>query len=177
LKTVNRPATTTAKYGEGTISGKCIFEDALISLSCIPNDGRTFDIILKNKGDSSIKLKWDDGSIVDADGVAHQISHSTVKIIDIGKSQPTTTIPKASSFTESVFPADKVSYDSVLGYYIVPMVPIGDAEARKGYIGKNIRLILPIEIEGITNEYTFVFELGAVPDKPKSAKSGTDGKN
>jgi hypothetical protein len=174
LKAVERPTATTAKYGEGAISNNYSFEDTMVSLSCIPNDRRTFNLLLKNKTDGSLKVNWDDGAIVDADGVTHQISHSTVKVIDIGRAQPPTMIPKGSVLNDAVFPADKVEWsDLVKDYIILPMVPIGDEQARQGYIGKTIRLILPVENEGVKHEYTFVFELGAPPEKPKSAKAAT----
>jgi hypothetical protein len=174
LKTVERPTVTTDKYGQGEVLANCLFQDAMMSIGCVPKDGRSFDVILKNKTDGNLKVNWNEGALVDADGTTHPISHSTVKIIDLGKSQLPSIVPKGSALTENIFPSDKVTYDKVLRcYYVIPLVAVSDPERRKEYIGKTIRLILPVETEGVTHVYTFVFELGAAPEQPKDAKAAT----
>lgn len=73
----------------------------------VSRDGVSFT--LHNESSDPIQLVWDEMALVDNHRVSHQVVHSGVRIIHIGLSQPPTTVAPQSSYSDTIYAADKVS--------------------------------------------------------------------
>ena len=140
---------------------KFSFQDENISISIFATD--RFDFDLKNVSDHSIKLIWNDAAYVDLRGNSSKIMHNGIKYSQREENQPSTTIIAGANIHDVIIPNSSVYYDKGLGentkfsgWRIAPLFPTN-------YRGKNnigeVRLMLPIQIKGVTNEYTFVFKV------------------
>jgi len=189
LDSVERPKEAKERWGEFaklevSEEKKYHYEDDLIdSYLVVLPDRIAFEI--KNKTDHSIKLIWDDAAFIDLDGRASRIMHGGVKYVDRNASQPSSMIPAHGKFTDVILPTDRIFYRE--GYYgtvvsqpggwkhlalIQPQLELiretSDANVTvtdtlkanaTNNIGKKIGILLPLEIQGTTNEYTFWFKV------------------
>jgi len=168
LTEVERPENAKDRYGEAMVTtqekdgqSQWHFSDGLVSIVWIPRP-KAVGFILENTSDHSLKILWDEASLVDTDGVSHRVMHEGVPYINRNAPQPPTVIARGATAIDSVSSADMVSFNSTVGWTQAPLLPYwagtkdpeGTASAM---VGKTIRVLLPMEIEGVVNEYTFTF--------------------
>jgi hypothetical protein len=186
LVQIDRPEATKEQYGSVVTikpepDNKYVYEDGLFSGIFYVTNSR-INFTLTNKTDHSIKIVWDEAAFIDMDGQSGRVAHAGVKYVDRNASQPPSVIPGGRSITDFVLPTERVYYRE--GYYgqyysspggweelplVLPALRsiagsdsaavhafASEAEANKG---KRFGLLLPLEIEGVVNEYTFWFEV------------------
>lgn len=179
LSQVERPADAQKKYGEYKTTqvqdegGKTyIFEDDMVQIIWLVSGVGAY-FTLANKTDHSIKIIWDEASYVDTTGSNHRVMHSGVKYIDRDSSQPPTIVIRKGTVTDNIVPTDHISFSSgeYGGWEKAPLLPSADfaldtlkTQANK-YVNKTIQILLPLEIEGVVNEYIFSFKIGGVEVK------------
>ena len=126
---------------------------------------RYFNIEIKNLTDSAIKVIWDEASFIDQAGVAHRVIHTGTKYVDKEKAQVPSSIPKHSRISETLAPADHIAYYGSSGWSYSPLYTTnaiyGTKEELQRIISDNkvFKLMIPIEIGDIIDEYTFSFGL------------------
>lgn len=159
LYKVQKPANSQIRYGKTkTISDNSVtkysYEDNYLSIVWMPQE-KGFYFILKNKSGNSLKIVWDDASYMGVDNSASRVFHNGVKYIDRDKSQPATIVPNGATVEDVVSPTDKVSW---LGssWYTDPLLYGSDNGINNG---KTVKVLLPISVKGVENEYTFVFKV------------------
>ena len=177
LVEVERPADTKERYGKQTISQlegsegvvKYLFEDDLIkTIWLVTPYGISFD--LHNKSDHSVKIIWDEAVYVDNSGRSMRVMHSGVKYAERNNPQLPTVIVRKGMVKDSIHPTDYVFFvEGKNGGWSEGLLfgPISsklsrELEAAKEHVGKSIQVLLPIEIEGIVNEYIFRFKINDV---------------
>ena len=178
-------ATQTIQLGD---SARYVYEDSLLR-SGIALATPGIALRLTNKTSHSIKIVWDESSFIDAKGAVSKVMHLGVKYADRNASQPPSVVPARQTISEEISPNDRVHYrEGFYGAYNSrpggwehrPILPVGpwtvtltaddslplqspQTEAIRtqvnGYVGKRLGLVLPLEIQGVTNEYTFWFEV------------------
>ena len=170
---VERPANALERYGEAEIVRSdsagvvnYMFSDSLISVLWIPG-GEQLNFVLQNKSSHSIKIVWDEAAFVHPSGLSSRVMHSGVRYIERNAPQPPSVVARGGSIVDLVVPTDNVYY--VEGRYggwrthglFQPHRASSSAKlaTAKENIGKKAQVLLPIEIEGIVNEYTFSFEV------------------
>lgn len=172
LQNVERPENAKQQYGKSKIVNfkengkvKYSYEDNMIKIVWLPLITQ-FDFTLQNKTEHSLKIIWDDAAFVNQDGISERVMHAGVKYIDRNNSQPPTVIIKGAKINDMVVPTDNVYYISVEygGWRTKPIFP-NRANTQeelntltKQYIGKEVKIVLPIEIQGVINEYIFTFK-------------------
>ena len=123
---------------------------------------------LSNKTNSSMKILWDEASFVDPSGNAHRVIHGDVKIMDIGKAQIPSVVPKGKQYVGELVLEDSVEWVHVAsrddhGYWkhntLIKGVTFDkESEAMSSTIKFNpVLLLLPVEIDGQRYEYSFNF--------------------
>lgn len=176
LSKVESPADVKANFGETKVVqltennlSKYQYEDDYIDIIWYVSS-KNLHFSLKNKSGHSIKINWDDVSFVDINGKVGRVMHSGVKYIDRNNSQPATTIPNGAKIDDLLIPTDNVYYNSPTrytsgGWGETNLIPSFyktqealDAEAGS-YIGKTMRVLMPITVEGVQNDYTFEFQV------------------
>jgi hypothetical protein len=128
---------------------------------------KKFGFTLQNKTDHSIKIIWDEAVYVDPNGSSGRVMHAGVKYIDRNNPQPPTVIVKNANIDDMIVPTDNIYYVSGQygGWRTKPMLP-NRANTQEElnaltqqYIGKEVRVLLPLEIQGTVNEYIFTFKV------------------
>jgi hypothetical protein len=180
LVSVERPANIKEKYGavesiamqEGN---KYFYSDNLIdAVFGFVHDDISFSI--ENKTDQTIKLIWDDAGFIEPDRSLTRIMHVGIKYTDRNNSMPPSIIPRRGKLVDIAMPVDRIYWKE--GYYSKYGSSPGGWEnkgifpwhtttmpaesfliANKKYIGSKVGLLLPLEIEGVKNEYIFWFEV------------------
>lgn len=167
LVKVEKPENPSERYGdiqqiEDSVLTKFSFEDDLISI-IIFSDVSHFRFKLTNKSQNSIKIIWDDAAFVDCNGSTSKVIHSGIKYSQKESPQPATTIIRGASLEDIACPSSKVRYSDFLENWTVdPMYP--DLAFKEV---KQVRLMLPIQIKDVVNEYVFVFNVEYVYKHPE----------
>lgn len=139
------------------------FEDSTINIAW---QVREKDISFKlfNKASQTIKIIWDDAVYVGTDGTSKRIIHKGVKFAKIEEHQVPSPVAPGSFIDDIIVPAENIDYVSS-GWAICPLFPINSnyendkAFYAKQYIGKPIKIILPIQWKNKHIEYTFNFRI------------------
>lgn len=175
LSAVESPADAKIRYGETKIVEftensiqKYRYEDDYIDIVWLVSTTR-LDFTLKNKSGHSIKINWDEVTYVDWKEQADRIMHKGIRYNEREKSQGFINIPNGTSLTDVIIPISKVKFDG--GKWIeLALIPcyydnkrLMLADIQKGtWIGKTIKVLFPIEIEGVKNDYSFEFKVNKV---------------
>ncbi len=176
LSAVESPADAKKQFGEtkvvtfkdGEVS-KYRYEDDFIDIIWYVSS-KQFNFVLKNKSNHTIKINWDDISFVDYTGKVGRVMHAGVKYTDRNSSQPASTVPKNASIEDILLPTDNVYY--VSGQYggwrerlLIPSIyqtPQAFAAEANDYVGKTMKILMPIMIENVQNDYTFEFNIASL---------------
>lgn len=167
LISVDKPANSKIRYGQSAV----IEEEGICKYTYIDNyinillfaDSEKINFLLKNLTQYSIKVVWDEGVFVDVDGTTSRIIHKGVENSQKDESQPSSVIIKGSSLADFAAPINKISYSSYLdGWYKTSLC--GSVSKKKK---ETIKLMLPIQIQDIINEYIFTFEVVWEYDHPE----------
>ena len=173
LQEVESPKNIKEQFGETKVVNfqdqgvtKYSYEDGLIKIVWLPLSTQ-FSFNLTNKSDHSIKIIWDEVAYVNENGSSQKVFHSGVKYIDRNNSQPPTTIVKGANIDDLIMPTDNVYF--VSGQYGGwRKLPLFSDEAstpeelntlKSSYVGKVVKILVPIKIEETTNEYLFTFKI------------------
>ena len=223
---VDQPKNPKEQYGTQRISttneqGKYeyAFEDNLIQVFWVPQTDE-IEFSLKNKTKNTMKILWDDASLITYAGSSERVIHAGIKYSEKSSPQAPSVIAKGSTLSDLIAPASYISYSSLAKAWVSkPLLPPYQVELgfdeknngassnitipdkiqisdirQSGYsslkasfwytdfnfyypytdsikglneieqitsslIGKRFSVVLPIQIEGVTNEYTFTFNI------------------
>lgn len=176
LQKVEKPKEPKKQYNEKTIEvleeNKYIYEDDLIKITLFPSANDILFTII-NKTDYSLKIIWDEASYIDPINLNHKIIHKGVKYINKNQSQPPSIISSKGNLMDRIISSDNVFFISGRygGWRELPFLPINANyndtpesfnKKVKLFEGRTIKLLLPIRIQDITTEYTFVFNIKSV---------------
>lgn len=176
LHAVERPADAKRRYGEQTITTieeegiqKYFFEDEMVKILWLPT-ASDINFTLTNKTNHSIKIIWDEAAFVDEEGHSHRIIHSGVKFIDKNNPQPPSVIVRNATISDLILSADNIHYAEGWRKEPIFQTKVFDTtqsieQKAKTYIGKTYQVLLPLEIEGVTNEYIFTFQVDSIEIK------------
>ena len=173
LQEVERPENAKERYGESKIVNfeeegktKYSYEDDMIKIVWLPLSTQ-FGFTLKNKTDHSIKIIWDEAVYVDQNGSSGRVMHAGVKYTDRNNPQPPTVVVKKANIDDMIVPTDNVYYVSGQygGWITKPMFPNRASTQEElnaltqKYIGKEVKVLLPLKIQETINEYIFTFKV------------------
>ena len=125
-------------------------------------------VAIRNNGATSLRILWDDATIVLPDGAVSKALHGQVRVMDAHLPVAPTVIPPEADWTGAVIPVSQVQWDTASRSYVTaPMWPdtshlawiTKKYDAAAVYDGKQIRLTLPIQRGEQTAEYKFVFRI------------------
>ncbi|MDD2228860.1 MAG: hypothetical protein PHY48_05580 [Candidatus Cloacimonetes bacterium] len=121
-----------------------------------------FELTLYNASDKSITIDWDKGQYLDYDNIGHRLLPATTKDVDKDKAQVPSVVSSRGNLVTTIYSADHVSLSAVLGIYTrTPLLPTDYASAVR-YNGKELKLVLPINIDGVAINYEYVFKVANV---------------
>jgi hypothetical protein len=174
LEHVERPAERASRYGQRVTTAMksdqirpFTFEDSLVLVQWIPSDS-DFSVTIRNRTDQTVKVIWDDAAFVDPDGISHRVMHGGVRFVKRSESQPPSVIVGKGMVVDIIVPADFVALASE--WRVLPFLPTPHPDwdprlfraAAKASVGKTVQVLLPLEFEGVTNDYLFTFVVRGV---------------
>ena len=168
LTKVEKPSSPAVRYGTTTsVMEKDItkfsYKDNFIDI-IIFTGSTQFNFILKNVSDNTLKVVWNEAVFVDVDGSTSKVMHSGVKYSQREGDQPASTIIKGAKLDDLAAPTDKVYYSESLNEWTSRSL---FSNANKKSEGQIIKLMLPIQVKDVVNEYIFEFTLSYVYDHPE----------
>ena len=180
LLKVEKPEKATNRYGNTKIIqdngiDKYSYNDSIIDI-VIFGTSEQFNFMLKNVSDHSLKIIWNEAAFVGLDGLSSKIMHVGTKFSEREGDQPATTIIKGAKIEDLATPTSNVYYDDgiKIGYSTIGNGWKKHSMLPEKYIGKEageIRLMLPIQIRDVINEYTFIFKVYYTYDHPELLKN------
>lgn len=144
------------------------WQDDKIEISFSASSRRVkFD--LKNKTPETIKIIWDEATMV-VGGKAQKVIHSGVRYAERNESHPPAIIPPGASISDAAMPAENIYYRE--GWEEGSMFPTEGKNTREskaamqGLKGQRFGLHLPIEFQGKIARYVFEFRVTDVVKIP-----------
>lgn len=160
------------KYSEVKQQNNNKYEDEFIEItwSVLP---KQFNFELKNKTDSSIKINWDEVCYVDYSNRAKRVIHTGVRYLEKNNAQVPTIVPKGAILSDILLPTDNVHYvDGKSGgwneQFLIPSFYLYNEELKKSapsYVGSIMKIVMPIVINGASQEYVFTFRVNQLLSK------------
>lgn len=160
LSKVEKPSNPSIRYGDTTaVTEKDItkysYQDNFIDILVFA-DGSQFNFILKNVSDNTLKVVWNEAVFVDVDGMTSKVMHTGIKYSQKNGDQPASTIIKGAKLEDIAIPTDKVYYSEYLEKWTNYSLY---SKAKSNLEGQVIKLMLPIQVMDVVNEYIFEFTL------------------
>ena len=143
-----------------SLSPSLAFEDDALTFSFqLPPSRRGVDLTLQNKTQNPVRIDWNQVSYVDIEAVAHKVLHQGVRFVQRDQPMPSTTVPPGAKVSDQIYPSDAVVF-AEREWVMPPIFPAGpDALSLKG---KTFSIFLPLEVNGATKNYNFVFSIDDV---------------
>lgn len=169
LSKVEKPSNSAIKYGKTTVVtdeknkniNKFSYKDNYIDI-IIYGTSEQFYFTLTNVSAFTEKLVWDEAAFVDYNGKTSRVMHSGIRYSERDASMPESTIIKGASLEDIACPTSNVYYsDSFKDWETRSMYP-----SRPSKETKQVKLMLPIKIKDVVNEYTFIFDINYVYNHP-----------
>ncbi|MDD4310727.1 MAG: hypothetical protein PHO32_10125 [Candidatus Cloacimonetes bacterium] len=118
-----------------------------------------FELTLYNASEKNIAINWEQGLYLDYDNIGHRLIISATKDSEKEKPQAASVIPPRGNLVETIFSADHISLSSMLGIYVHnPLLPTDYASAVR-YKGKEMKVILPVVVDGVSQNYEHTFKV------------------
>ena len=118
---------------------------------------------MTNKSATSIKIHWDEAVYIGMNGTSHRVMHKDVPFVERNNPQPPSVIPRGSTHEDVIIPTGNVAMVANSWYVTGLFHPVnhsqGTLEEARMNIDRNYSILLPVEIEGVTNEFTFTFTI------------------
>ena len=172
LAEVEKPSNSEIRYGETmTIPSengisKFTYKDNVIDIMIFA-DRSNFNFVLQNISESSIKIVWDEAVFVNFDGSTEKVMHKGIKFSEKNGAQPATTIIKNAKWEDTVTPTHLVNYREATKYIEGGWDTYSMYPREKGLNPGQIKLMLPIQIKDVINEYVFIFDVQYVFNHPE----------
>lgn len=145
------------------------------TLATYGNEGT---VEITNRTDSSARVVWDEASFVDL-GNAMRVVHSGVEFSEKGRPQLPSIIAGKSRIRQVVMPVEAIqqsrgswmrvplfpkeqTFDRTTGRAVIPAGMTRetlDANVAGRLVGKDVRIMLPIDVGGAVREYTLMFTI------------------
>lgn len=187
LAAVERPETARQQYGAQVLvnvneDSAYRFEDELVRVVWTPT-ATNLGVRIENKTSHTIRVIWDNAAFVDKDGESQRVMHSGVRYIERDQPQPPSVIVRGGHIEDVIIPTEYVRPSSSLGWDEMSFFPITGSVAKADstlaeYVGRRVQVLLPLEIQGVQNDYIFSFDIKRAcyaplkPDDLRPAQKG-----
>lgn len=145
-------------FVKDSITNSTIIKESTLKISITPTK-EYFGITIENQSEKSIKLDWNEIVFVDENNNSQSVTHKGVKYVDANKPQLASVIAPNSILDDIVVPTSRLycsSYD-----YEWTILTILDYVHKNGKypVGTQVKLLIPLTINNVRNEYTFTYDV------------------
>jgi len=172
IESVERPTDAEERYGEYTVTEqdttegtKYIYQDDLVRAGWVYSSGSML-LTLENKSEHSIQIRLEQGAFVMPGGDSERIILGDMSYADRNQEVRPITVPSGASTSSVLIPEGSVDfneYGATVNNMFEPerLTPSGSGspEDVESNVGRTFSVLLPIDIQGTVNEYTFTFEV------------------
>lgn len=167
LTEVLRPSDNSNQYGQLKVSdanGKYTYSDDILDIIWSVGINQ-LDFTLTNKSMYNMQIIWDEAIYVNQTGQSGKIMHAGIRYADKGQPMANTSVAANSTLSDCIIPVSSVRYSQYTGWSQANLLPSFHKEKQvvldtaNSLIGSHIRVVIPITIQGVKNEYTFVFKV------------------
>jgi len=156
---VEKPEDESIRYGETTVVEiedvtKYRYIDNFIDILIFGSD-KQFSFLLNNISQNTLKLIWNEAVFVDFSGTASKVMHIGTKYSQKNEEQSASTVIKAAHIEDIAVPTSNVRYSNILKEWITESMYPSIPATSPGVL----RLMLPLQVKGVINEYIFVFRV------------------
>lgn len=128
-----------------------VYEDDVMAIA-FNFEPTHIDFTLSNKSDQTLKILWDEAIYVGGpSGVSVGVFHSGVKLIDRSAPQTPTVVVRGSKINDLLVTKDGVSFNGTFGRWVYSYILYWEDAL------KQVKVLLPIEVNGEKREYLFDF--------------------
>lgn len=141
-----------------SVTNSSIIKEPNLKISITPTE-EYFSIIIENKSEKSIKLDWNEVVFVDENNNSQSVTHNGVKYIDANKPKLPSVIAPNSVLDDIIVPTSRL-YCSNFDYEWM-VLPILNYVHKNGKypVGTKVKLLIPLTINNIRNEYIFTYDI------------------
>lgn len=158
ISSVQKPKSSKFAKGELVNTDKSmVYTDNYTSLIVMPQDDNFF-FSLNNKSQSNIEIDWDRIIYIDENNHSGRVIHSGIKYTERNSPQTPSLVAPTTSITDVIIPVNNI-YLSTVSYEWRISSLINNANIKGSHDGKNIKIILPIKIDGASYEYSITYNL------------------
>jgi len=134
-------------------------------------DAHHLNFTLLNKTDKTIKIIWDNSVYIDENGISNRVIHSGIKYIKKDRPQMPSIIIKNGTISDYLYPSNKIYFlpGQFGGWFEKPLFPsytisknIDMRSETETYIGKEIKILLALEINNEEIEYIFTLKINDI---------------
>lgn len=181
LAAVERPQNAAQRYGPQSVTAadsagvsRWLFEDKLVRIIWLVDENSTA-FILTNKSEFSIRIVWDQAAFVDFAGSSHPVMHVGTRYSECSGTKTPSVVVRSASIQDVFIGCNRVRYslrdwrtDPLMQFDYAAPTTVDSVEqaVRASYEGKRISALLPLQIEGVVNDYLFTFELDRITRAP-----------
>lgn len=145
------------------------FDDAGIAMVFSIRD-QQIEFTLTNKTDAPIRIDWNNLSYIDPSKSAHKVFHAGVKYSSRAESLPATLVPPGAKIEDLIAPVDYAHYvEGRYGGWSSRSLFLAEADLMappppelKDLQGATLGIFMPLEVNGRTENYNFVFRIDKV---------------
>jgi hypothetical protein len=114
---------------------------------------------LLNKSDHTLKINWDEVVYIDEFGYSNRVLHTGANLKSSDQPQSMTSVARGSTLSDMIAPVNKIRLNaSAYEPLQNPLLPCSGAGLRdriNATLGKSIRILFPVYLNGELYEYTF----------------------
>ena len=167
LTKVEKPQNQSIRYGK-TITftdngvNKYNYTDNVIDIIILATSEH-FIFTVKNLSPNTIKIIWNEAVFIDTDNSTSKIVHKGIQFIQREADQQPTSIIRNAKLEDLAMPTNKIYYSNISNKWTNYSL---FSNVDKDNDNQIIKLMLPIEIKGVINEYIFEFTVNYEYDNP-----------
>ena len=145
-------------FVKDSITNSTIIEESNFKISITPTKDY-FSIILENQSEKSIRLDWNEIVFVDENNNSQSVTHKGIKYVDANKPKLASVIAPNSILDDIIVPTSRLYYSSY--DYKWKILAILDYVHKNGKypVGTQVKLLIPLIINNVRNEYTFTYDV------------------
>ncbi len=169
ISSVQKPKSSKFTKGElvKTDDGM-VYTDNQISLIVIPQEDRFF-FSINNKSQGNIEIEWDKIIYINENNHSSRVIHSGIKYADRNSPQVPSLVASKTSINDAIIPADNIYLSSVSYEWRISSL-LRNSKTNGSYDGQNVKINLPIKINGVSYEYIIVYDIIWKWDNPEARK-------
>ena len=158
ISSVQKPKSSKFTKGElvKTDDGM-VYTDNQISLIVIPQEDRFF-FSINNKSQGNIEIEWDKIIYINENNHSSRVIHSGIKYADRNSPQVPSLVASKTSINDAIIPADNIYLSSVSYEWRISSL-LRNSKTNGSYDGQNVKINLPIKINGVSYEYIIVYDI------------------